>query len=172
MAIEKELETLHTNLKALGAAREKLDFVSSNVATVTEAIVRTGDSMQRLAEMPELTERVRTSVDRLINESRSQQILSVVQTIGPAIQNVSTDVHAVAASLTGFATNMADGFRRQDEKLVDAQKSLENNDEKQQAELQACRQKLGSVNKVALTAVVLGVLQFGVLIVLLAKTFR
>lgn len=110
MAIEKELETLHTNLKALGAAREKLDFASSNVATVTEAIVRTGESMHRLAEMPELTERVRTSVDRLINESKSQQ-----------------------------------------------------------TELQACRQKLESVSKVALTAVFLGVLQFVALIALLVK---
>lgn len=171
MAIEKELETLHTNLKALGAAREKLEFVSGNVATVTEAIVRTGESMQRLAEMPELTERVRTSVDRLINESRSQQILSVVQTIGPAIQNVGTDIHTVAASLTVFSNNMVDGFRRQEKNLVDAKGSLEKMDMERQTELRGCRHKLEAVSKVALAAVVLSVLQLGALIALLAKMF-
>ena len=65
MPIEKELEKLHEHLKALGSAREKLNGATEHIENVSDAIVNAGESMRRLAEMPELTERIRSSVERL-----------------------------------------------------------------------------------------------------------
>ena len=79
MPIEKELEKLHEHLKALGSAREKLNGATEHIANVSDAIVNAGESMRRLAEMPELTERIRSSVERLINESKGREILEVVK---------------------------------------------------------------------------------------------
>ena len=79
MPIEKELEKLHEHLKALGSAREKLDGATEHIANVSDAIVNAGESMRRLAEMPELTERIRSSIERLINESKSREILDAVK---------------------------------------------------------------------------------------------
>ena len=79
MPIEKELEKLHEHLKALGSAREKLNGATEHVANVSDAIVNAGESMRRLAEMPELTERIRSSVERLINESKGGEILEAVK---------------------------------------------------------------------------------------------
>ena len=78
MPIEKELEKLHEHLKSLGSAREKLDGATEHIANVSDAIVNAGESMRRLAEMPELTERIRSSVERLINESKGREILEAV----------------------------------------------------------------------------------------------
>ena len=99
MPIEQELEKLHEHLKALGSAREKLDGATEHIANVSDAIVNAGESMRRLAEMPELTERIRLSVERLINESKGREILS---TIG----------------------DMRDDFIRRCETLVQGQKDL------------------------------------------------
>ena len=79
MPIEKELEKLHEHLKALGSAREKLNGATEHIANVSDAIVNAGESMRRLAEMPELTERIRSSVERLINESKGGEILEAVK---------------------------------------------------------------------------------------------
>lgn len=79
MSIEKELEKLHERLKSLGSAREKLDGATEHIANVSDAIVNAGESMRRLAEMPELTERIRLSVERLINESKGREILEAVK---------------------------------------------------------------------------------------------
>lgn len=79
MPIEKELEKLHEHLKALGSAREKLNGATDHIANVSDAIVNAGESMRRLAEMPELTERIRSSVERLINESKGGEILEAVK---------------------------------------------------------------------------------------------
>ena len=79
MPIEQELEKLHEHLKALGSAREKLDGATEHIANVSDAIVNAGESMRRLAEMPELTERIRLSVERLINESKGREILEAVK---------------------------------------------------------------------------------------------
>ena len=79
MPIEKELETLHEHLKALGSAREKLNGATEHIANVSDAIVNAGESMRRLAEMPELTERIRSSVERMINESKGREILEAVK---------------------------------------------------------------------------------------------
>lgn len=79
MPIEKELEKLHEHLKSLGSAREKLDGATEHIANVSDAIVNAGESMRRLAEMPELTERIRVSVERLINESKGREILDTVK---------------------------------------------------------------------------------------------
>ena len=79
MPIEKELEKLHEHLKALGSAREKLNGATEHIANVSDAIVNAGESMRRLAEMPELTERIRASVERLINESKGREILEAVK---------------------------------------------------------------------------------------------
>lgn len=79
MPIEKELEKLHEHLKSLGSAREKLDGATEHIANVSDAIVNAGESMRRLAEMPELTERIRLSVERLINESKGREILEAVK---------------------------------------------------------------------------------------------
>ena len=79
MPIEKELEKLHEHLKALGSAREKLNGATEHIANVSDAIVNAGESLRRLAEMPELTERIRSSVERLINESKGREILEVVK---------------------------------------------------------------------------------------------
>ena len=79
MPIEKELEKLHEHLKALGSAREKLNGATEHIANVSDAIVNAGESMRRLAEMPELTERIRSSVERLINESKGREILEAVK---------------------------------------------------------------------------------------------
>ena len=79
MPIEKELEKLHEHLKALGSAREKLNGATEHIENVSDAIVNAGESMRRLAEMPELTERIRSSVERLINESKGGEILEAVK---------------------------------------------------------------------------------------------
>lgn len=79
MPIEKELEKLHEHLKALGSAREKINGATEHIANVSDAIVNAGESMRRLAEMPELTERIRSSVERLINESKGGEILEAVK---------------------------------------------------------------------------------------------
>lgn len=79
MPIEKELEKLHEHLKALGSAREKLNGATDHIANVSDAIVNAGESMRHLAEMPELTERIRSSVECLINESKGREILEVVK---------------------------------------------------------------------------------------------
>lgn len=79
MPIGKELEKLHEHLKALGSAREKLNGATEHIANVSDAIVNAGESMRRLAEMPELTERIRSSVERLINESKGGEILEAVK---------------------------------------------------------------------------------------------
>ena len=79
MPIEKELEKLHEHLKALGSAREKLNGATDHIANVSDAIVNAGESMRRLAEMPELTERIRSSVERLMNESKGGEILEAVK---------------------------------------------------------------------------------------------
>jgi vacuolar-type H+-ATPase subunit I/STV1 len=79
MPIEKELEKLHEHLKALGSAREKLNGATDHIANVSDAIVNAGESMRRLAEMPELTERIRSSVERLLNESKGGEILEAVK---------------------------------------------------------------------------------------------
>jgi L-lactate utilization protein LutC len=79
MPIEKELEKLHEHLKALGSAREKLNGATDHIANVSDAIVNSGESMRRLAEMPELTERIRSSVERLLNESKGGEILEAVK---------------------------------------------------------------------------------------------
>ena len=79
MPIEKELEKLHEHLKALGSAREKLNEATEHIENVSDAIVNAGESMRRLAEMPELTERIRSSVERLINESKGGEILEAVK---------------------------------------------------------------------------------------------
>lgn len=79
MSIEKELEKLHEHLKSLGSAREKLDGATEHIANVSDAIVNAGESMRRLAEMPELTERIRSSVERLINESKGREIFEAVK---------------------------------------------------------------------------------------------
>ena len=82
MSIEKELEKLHEHLKALGSAREKLDGATEHIANVSDAFVNAGESMRRLAEMPELTERIRLSAERLINESKGREILEAVKDTG------------------------------------------------------------------------------------------
>lgn len=79
MPIEKELEKLHEHLKALGSAREKLNGATEHIENVSDAIVNAGESMRRLAEMPELTERIRSSVEHLINESKGGEILEAVK---------------------------------------------------------------------------------------------
>ena len=79
MPIEKELEKLHEQLKALGSAREKLNGATEHIENVSDAIVNAGESMRRLAEMPELTERIRSSVEHLINESKGGEILEAVK---------------------------------------------------------------------------------------------
>ena len=81
MSIEKELEKLHEHLKSLGSAREKFDGATEHIANVSDAIVNAGESMRRLAEMPELTERIRLSVERLINESKGREILEAVKDV-------------------------------------------------------------------------------------------
>ena len=100
MAIEQELEKLHENLKALGSAREKLNVASGNLSETTAAIVRAGESLKRLAEMPELTERVQASVDRMINASKDVEILNAIISVSSAVQSVAADVKNVGDALT------------------------------------------------------------------------
>lgn len=100
MAIELELEKLHENLKALGSAREKLNIVSGNLAETTAAVCTAGESLKRLAEMPELTERVQTSVDRMINASKDVEILNAIISVSSIVQSVSTDVKNVNDALS------------------------------------------------------------------------
>ena len=100
MAIEQELEKLHENLKALGSAREKLNIVSGNLAEATAAILQAGESLKRLAEMPQLTERVQTSVDRIINVSKDAEILTAIISVSSAVQSVAADIKNVGDSLS------------------------------------------------------------------------
>ena len=100
MAIEQELEKLHENLKALGSAREKLNVASGNLSETIAAVVRAGESLKRLAEMPELTERVQTSVDRMINASKDVEILNAIISVSTAVQSVAADIKNVGDALT------------------------------------------------------------------------
>ena len=100
MAIEQELEKLHENLKALGSAREKLNIVSGNLAETTAAVVQAGESLKRLAEMPELTERVQASVDRMINASKDVEILNAIISVSSTVQSVAADVKNVGDALS------------------------------------------------------------------------
>lgn len=103
MPIEKELEKLHEHLKALGSAREKLNGATEHIANVSDAIVNAGESMRRLAEMPELTERIRSSVERLINESKGREILEVVK---DAIEESKQEFDALRTEQKQFADSM------------------------------------------------------------------
>ena len=100
MAIEQELEKLHENLKALGSAREKLNIVSGNLAETTGAIVQAGESLKRLADMPQLTERVQTSVDRMINASKDVEILNAVMSVTSVVQSIAADIRNVEKTLS------------------------------------------------------------------------
>ena len=168
MAIEQELEKLHANLKALGSAREKLDIATGNIASVTGAVEKAGESLKRLAEMPELTERVQTSVDRMINASKDVEILNAVTSVNTALQGVMTAVRAVANNVTNLSSNVDDVFKSLGEQAEQIEKKIDLTGE----ELQSVRARQSSTGKLIFVLLVLSLLQVAGFVMLALKMFK
>ena len=179
MAIEQELQTLHTNLKALGSAREKLDLATEHVATVTDAIVKVGDSMKRLSEMPELTERVRTSVDRMINASKDLEILNAVTSLGAGVQAVATSIQTVSADISRLEGDVVvlsretrEDFLCQSKKIDSTNETVSKCEAELRAEINAVRDKQASTGKLVVTILILTLLQFVGIVALAVRIFK
>lgn len=165
MAIEQELEKLHANLKALGSAREKLDLVSGNISAVTESVAKAGESLKRLADMPELTERVQTSVDRLINASRDVEILNAVTMVNTGVQGVMTSIQSVANDVAHLSADVGSAAHSLDEQTDKIRTQIDSASE----DLQSVRAKQTSTGKLIVLLLVLSMLQSAGIIALVLK---
>lgn len=165
MAIEQELEKLHANLKALGSAREKLDLVSGNISAVTESVEKAAESLKRLADMPELTERVQMSVDRLINASRDVEILNAVTIVNTGVQGVMTSIQSVANDVAHLSADVGSAAHSLDEQTDKIRTQIDSASE----DLQSVRAKQTSTGKLIVLLLVLSMLQSAGIIALVLK---
>lgn len=168
MAIEQELEKLHANLKALGSAREKLDVATGNIASVTGAVEKAGENLKRLAEMPELTERVQTSVDRLINASKDIEILNAVTAVNTGVQGVMTAVQSVTNDITRLTSDVTGVSRSLGERTGQLGEKIDS----ASMELQSVRVKQTSTGKMIFVLFILSLLQTAGIIALALKVFK